>query len=44
MEIANEEVMDEIHVFPIEVILRTLKGGTAPLGLIFEDFVHFLKK
>ena len=20
------------------------KGGTAPLGLIFEDFVHFLKK
>ena len=21
-----------------------VKGGTAPLGLIFEDFVHFLKK
>ena len=24
VEIADEEVMDEIHVFPIEVILRTL--------------------
>ena len=23
---------------------KELKGGTAPLGLIFEDFVHFLKK
>ena len=23
---------------------KTLRGGTAPLGLIFEDFVHFLKK
>ena len=22
----------------------SVKGGTAPLGLIFEDFVHFLKK
>ena len=24
--------------------IKTFKGGTAPLGLIFEDFVHFLKK
>ena len=29
--------------------IRTIRGsapegGTAPLGLIFEDFVHFLKK
>ena len=23
---------------------NNLKGGTAPQGLIFEDFVHFLKK
>ena len=25
-------------------IPHPLKGGTAPLDLIFEDFVHFLKK
>ena len=24
--------------------LNFFKGGTVPLGIIFEDFVHFLKK
>ena len=25
-------------------VISDIKGGTAPRGLIFKDFVHFLKK
>ena len=29
----------------IDIITQNIyQGGTAPLSLIFEDFVHFLKK
>ena len=32
-----------LHFAAISIAVGCLRG-TAPLGLIFEDFVHFLKK
>ena len=41
VEIADEEVMDEIHVFPIEVILRTLISlENKSLSILFHQVTN----
>ena len=41
--IADEEVIDEIHVFPIEVILRTLISlENKSLSILFHQVTNVL--